>query len=91
MPNIALAASQGLQRLIEHVSGELDPVALEAIAGAAEVASRMKSTVDLWFAQNATFKLLQRMPELRRRAGAEPAIGQLERLAKALRLAVPHG
>ena len=44
----------------------------------------MKSQVDLWFAQNATWRLLQRMPELR---GTKP--GQdLERLAKALRLAV---
>ena len=54
----------------------------------------MKSAVDLWFAQNATWRLLERLPELRKRAAAgDPAAtraaSDLERLAKALRIAVP--
>jgi uncharacterized protein DUF3536/glycosyl hydrolase family 57 len=96
-PEIALAASEGLRRLIERVvaaAGELDGVALDAIARAAEVATRMRSSVDLWFAQNATWRLLDRLPDLRRRAAAGDelsgqAAGNLERLARALRLAVP--
>jgi len=88
-PEIALAASEGLRRLLERVAadGELDPIALETCARAVEVAARMRSAVDLWFAQNATFKLLERLPELRRRGDA--TAGDLERLARALRLAVP--
>jgi hypothetical protein len=95
-PEIALAASEGLRRLIDRVAadGELDPTALDAVARAAEVAARMKSAVDLWFAQNATWRLIGRLPDLRRRgaagdtAAAAAAI-DLERLARALRLAVP--
>jgi response regulator of citrate/malate metabolism len=54
----------------------------------------MKSSVDLWFAQNATFRLLQRLPELRQRGktgdvNALTAASDLERLARSLRLAVP--
>ncbi|HEU0034841.1 MAG TPA: DUF3536 domain-containing protein [Kofleriaceae bacterium] len=96
-PEIALAASEGLRRLIERVGrpdGELDTVALDTIARAAEVASRMKSAVDLWYAQNATFKLLERLPALRTRAQAgdetaSAAAADLQRLAGALRIAVP--
>jgi hypothetical protein len=56
----------------------------------------MKSPVDLWFAQNATFRLLDRMRELRELALGGDAVaaicvGNLERLAHALRLAVPRG
>jgi Domain of unknown function (DUF3536)/Glycosyl hydrolase family 57 len=95
-PEIALAASEGLRRLIDQVAapdGTLDVVALEALARAAEVATRMKSEVDLWFAQNATWRLLDRLPDLRRRGNAgDEALAQtaanLERLARALRLAV---
>jgi hypothetical protein len=95
-PEIALAASEGLRRLIERVvapDGTLDAAALETIARAAEVATRMRSAVDLWFAQNATSRLLDRLPDLRRRAQAgDDAAGQvashLERLARALRLSV---
>jgi hypothetical protein len=96
-PEIALAASEGLRRLIDQLAaspdGTLDPVALDTLARAAEVAVRMKSAVDLWFAQNATWRLLDRMPELRRRAGAgeriaAQAAADLERLARALRLSV---
>lgn len=95
-PEIALAASEGLRRLIEAVAadGTVDPMALEAIARAAEVAVRMKTPVDLWFAQNATWRLLARMPQLRERktsgdVAAAQAVSELERLARALRLAVP--
>jgi hypothetical protein len=74
--------------------GELDAAALETVARAAEVATRMKSGVDLWFVENATFQLLRRLPELRRRAGAGDVVarqlaGDLERLAQALRIAAP--
>ena len=95
-PEIALAASDGLRRLIERVAapdGTLDGAALDTIARAAEAASRMRSGVDLWFAQNATWRLLDRLPDLRRRgaagdeASAHAAVN-LERLARALRLAV---
>jgi len=95
-PEIALAASEGLRRLIERVvtpEGDLDGVALDAIARAAEIATRMRSSVDLWFAQNATWRLLDRLPDLRRRGQAgddssAQAAASLERLARALRLAV---
>ncbi|HEY1555882.1 MAG TPA: DUF3536 domain-containing protein [Kofleriaceae bacterium] len=96
-PEIALAASEGLRRLIERVAespdGAIDPAALETVARAADVAARMKSGVDLWFAQNATWRLLARMPELRRSAiggdaTATRAVSDLERLAHALQLAV---
>jgi hypothetical protein len=94
-PEIALAASEGLRRLIDGVvaaDGTLDAGALETVTRATEVASRMKSAVDLWFAQNATWRLLDRLPELRRRGAAgdeasAQAADHLERLARALRLA----
>ncbi|MBS1121163.1 MAG: glycoside hydrolase family 57 [Deltaproteobacteria bacterium] len=96
-PEIALAASEGLRRLIDRLivtDGELDPHALETVARAADVASRMKSAVDLWFVQNATFRLIERLPALRRRGHAGEAkaarlAADLERLAGALGLAVP--
>ncbi|HEY6033758.1 MAG TPA: DUF3536 domain-containing protein, partial [Kofleriaceae bacterium] len=95
-PEIALAASEGLRRLIDQVAadGELDAMALETVARAAEITARMRSVVDLWFAQNATFRLLDRLPELRGRARAGDALAMkaaqdLERLAHSLRLAVP--
>jgi hypothetical protein len=95
-PEIALAASEGLRRLIDRVAapdGTLDAAALDTVARVAEVATRMRSAVDLWFAQNATWRLLDRLPDLRRRAaagdeGAAQSLVNLERLARALRLAV---
>jgi hypothetical protein len=95
-PEIALAASEGLRGIIDRVAapdGTLDVTALETVARAAEVAIRMRSAVDLWFAQNATWRLLDRLPDLRRRAQAGDEISahaaaNLERLARALRLAV---
>jgi hypothetical protein len=95
-PEIALAASEGLRRLIDRVAsegGELDAQALETLARAAEVAGRMKTKVDLWFAQNATFGLLSRLPGLRERGkagdtAAASLAADLERLAGALRLSV---
>jgi hypothetical protein len=95
-PEIALAASEGLRRLIDRVAapdGTLDVAALETVARAAEVATRMRSAVDLWFAQNATWRLIGRLPDLRRRAAASDdeaahAAAHLERLARALGLAV---
>jgi hypothetical protein len=95
-PEVALAATDGLRRLIDRLSGpdgELDSGAVETVARAAEVAARMKTAPDLWFAQNATFRLLERLPGLRRRAAdgdgvALGLVGDLERLATALRLAI---
>jgi hypothetical protein len=95
-PEIALAASEGLRQLIDRVAapdGTLDVAALETVARAAEIATRMRSAVDLWFAQNATWRLLDRLPDLRHRAAAgdatsAAAAADLERLARALRLAV---
>jgi hypothetical protein len=89
-PEIALAASEGLRRLIERLSdGDgFDPALLDTVARAAEVAARMKSSVDLWFAQNATWKLLDRLPALRA-AGDREIAENLVKLARALRLAVP--
>jgi len=93
---VAHAASEGLRRLIDQIErpdGTLDAAALDIVARAAEVATRMKTPVDLWFAQNATFRLLARLPDLRKHAHAGDAIaaqsvGDLERLASALRIAV---
>ncbi|HLL21377.1 MAG TPA: DUF3536 domain-containing protein [Kofleriaceae bacterium] len=93
---VAHAASEGLRRLIdqiERIDGTLDATALDTVARAAEVASRMRTPVDLWFAQNATFRLLERLPALRAQAAtgdalAEQSARDLERLASALRLAV---
>jgi hypothetical protein len=95
-PEIALAASEGLRGLIDRVAapdGTLDLAALETVARAAEVAIRMRSAVDLWFAQNVTWRLLDRLPDLWRRARAGDEISahaaaNLERLARALRLVV---
>lgn len=89
-PEIALAASDQLHALIDRLTlptGELDPDALDTAARAAEIAARMRSGVDLWFAQNATFRLLAQLPALRA-AGDTRAVADLERLARALRLRV---
>ncbi len=93
---IALAASEGLRTLIDRVAatGDPDPNALETVARAAEVAGRMKSNVDLWHAQNATWRLLEKLPSLRARAKhgdarCAQAASELERLARSLRLSVP--
>ena len=93
---VAHAASEGLRRLtsqIEREDGTLDAQALDTVTRAAEVAARMKTPVDLWFAQNATFRLLSRLPELRKRAAdgdatAAQSVVDLERLASALDIAV---
>jgi hypothetical protein len=95
-PEIALAASEGLRRVLDRVAapdGTLDLAALDTVARAAEVATRMRSAVDLWFAQNAAWRLVDRLPDLRRRARAgdelaQQAVDGLERLARALRIAV---
>lgn len=97
VPEIALAASEAMRRLLERAlgaGGALDTEVLDAVARGAEVAAVMKSAVDLWFAQNATARLLERLPALRAHAaGGDAAAGlavtSLERLARALRLALP--
>jgi hypothetical protein len=55
----------------------------------------MRSGVDLWFAQNGTFRLLRRMPELRRQAAAGDLKAarlaeDLQRLATTLQIAAPR-
>lgn len=92
---IALAASESLRRLTDRVAagGELDGPVLETVAAAAEIAVQMKSSVDLWFAQNTTWRLLERLADLRTRGKTDPVAAKLAadlvRLARALRLAVP--
>ncbi|MBL0220908.1 MAG: DUF3536 domain-containing protein [Myxococcales bacterium] len=94
-PEIALAASEALVVLLDRVVGEgeeVDLAVLEIVTAAAEVASRMRSAVDLWNAQNATWRLLARLPELHQRSAAGDvdaarAAAGLERLAGTLRLA----
>ena len=93
---VAHAASEGLRRLIDRIErpdGSLDETALDTVSRAAEVAARMKTPVDLWFAQNATFRLLARLPDLRRCVAsgdliAARCVADLERLACALNIAV---
>jgi hypothetical protein len=90
-PEIALAASDTLRRLMDRLEAEPDDEeALDAAARGVEVAARMKSSVDLWRAQNTTWRLLRRLPALR--AGDAAALERaatLERLARALKLQVP--
>lgn len=93
---IALAASEGLRILLEGVvqdDGEIDLAVLDTVIAAAEVAARMRSAVDLWTAQNMTWRLLDRLPALAHRAeagdgSAARAAAGLEKLAGTLRLAV---
>ncbi|MBA3459621.1 MAG: DUF3536 domain-containing protein [Deltaproteobacteria bacterium] len=95
-PEIALAASEALRVLlarIDSADGELDLDVLDTVNAAAEVAARMRSSVDLWNAQNATWRLLSRIPGLQQRSKAgDQAAGKglaaLEKLAGTLRLAV---
>ncbi|MBL9017073.1 MAG: DUF3536 domain-containing protein [Myxococcales bacterium] len=94
-PEIALAASEGLRLLLARIEddGQLDAEVLEMVNAAAEVATRMKSSVDLWSAQNVTWRLLRRLPDLRGKQGdgvTARAAAALERLAGTLRLAVPR-
>ncbi len=94
-PEIALAASEALVVLLDRVVGageEVDLAVLDTVIAAAEVASRMRSVVDLWNAQNATWRLLARLPGLQQRsamgdADAARAAAGLEKLAGTLRLA----
>ncbi len=95
-PEIALAASEALGLLLERVVGdgsELDAVLLDAVTAAADVAAKMRSAVDMWNAQNATWRLLKRLSELKGKAAMGDAIAGraaagIERLAGILRLAV---
>lgn len=94
-PEIALAASEALGLLLDRVAdgSEIDAALLDSVAAAADVAAHMRSAVDLWNAQNATWRLLARMPDLRTKAAAGDAVagravGGLEKLAGILRLSV---
>jgi hypothetical protein len=95
-PEIALAASEALGLLLERVVGdgsEIDAVLLDTVTAAADVAAKMRSAVDMWNAQNATWRLLKRLAELKGKAAlgdtsAGRAAAGLEKLAGILRLAV---
>lgn len=95
-PEIALAASEALGLLLERVVGdgsEVDAVLLDTVTAAADVAAKMRSAVDMWNAQNATWRLLKRLAELKGKAAlgdamAGRAAAGLEKLAGILRLAV---
>ncbi len=95
-PEIALAASEALGVLLQRVVGdgsEVDAVLIDTATAAADVASKMRSAVDMWNAQNATWRLLGRLSELRGKAAsgdvmAGRAAAGLEKLAGILRLAV---
>jgi hypothetical protein len=75
---------------VARADGELDLALLDVVVAAAEVAARMRSAVDLWNAQNATYKLLSRLPALHQRAdeAAQRGAAGLEKLAGILKIAV---
>ncbi|MEZ4404099.1 MAG: DUF3536 domain-containing protein [Kofleriaceae bacterium] len=90
---VAYLAGAALHRAIEQIADE-DPVALERLARLAEVAVQMRSTVDLWDAQNATWRLARAAgPRWRAAATAGDAeagrrLRALTRLAAAIRVRV---
>ena len=71
-PEIPLAANEVLRRLIDQVAapdGTLDVGrSRSSPVPPTEAATRMWSEVGLWFAQNATWRLVDRLPDLRRPA-----------------------
>jgi alpha-amylase/alpha-mannosidase (GH57 family) len=95
-PEIAYAAGLALARVMDALAAEPeDAETLGAVARLAAVAARMKSEVDLWHAQNATFTLVERHLAAWRSAAATGddraarAAEELVRLAAAVRIAVP--
>src|SRR5204863_9405562 len=92
-PEVAYAAGTALAGVVDRVVAHPDDVALlEAAARAAEVASRMRSPVDLWHAQNACMRLLEQRLAAWRAAGDPASASKLRwltQLALALRLAIP--
>ena len=92
-PEVAYAAGLALAGLVDRLVAHPDDVAtLEAAARAAEVASRMRSPVDLWFAQNRGIRLVETHLAAWRAAGDPASTAKarwLTQLAAALRLATP--
>jgi alpha-amylase/alpha-mannosidase (GH57 family) len=92
---IAYAAGGALHRAIDRViEAPGDVAALEGAARAAEIASRMRSRVDLWHAQNAAWRLAdEHLPGWRAAAATDPDAASrlrwLENLTAALRLGQP--
>jgi len=94
-PEIAYAAGLALARVMDRLTAEPSDVELlGAVARLAAVAARMKSEVDLWHAQNATFHLVERhLAAWRASSASDPRAAKLAaelvRLADAVRIAVP--
>jgi hypothetical protein len=88
-PDVAYAAGEALHRVVDRLIAKPDDVAaLESAARAAEVAVRMKSRVDLWRAQNACWKLVEKkLATWRADPGAAAKAKHLVALAQALRIA----
>jgi hypothetical protein len=92
-PEVAYAAGVALGRVVDRLVAHPDDVGLlEAAARAADVASRMRSAVDLWHAQNACMRLVEQRLAGWRAAGDPASAAKLKwlvQLATALRLAIP--
>jgi hypothetical protein len=92
-PEVAYAAGIALGRVVDRLVARPDDItALEAAARAADVASRMRSPVDLWHAQNACMRLVEQRLIAWRTAGDPASTTKarwLTQLANALRLATP--
>jgi hypothetical protein len=92
-PEVAYAAGSALATVVDRLVAHPDDLALlEAAARAAEVASRMRSPVDLWHAQNAGMRLVEQRLAVWRTAGDTISTAKarwLTQLAGALRLAIP--
>jgi hypothetical protein len=94
-PAIAYAAGIALHRLIEQIfAAPDDPAPVERLARMAGIAAQMRSTVDLWDAQNAAWRIReQRLPAWRARAAAgdaeaERLVAAFVRLATAIKVGV---
>jgi hypothetical protein len=92
-PEVAFAAAGALAALVERLIDHPDDLgALESAARGAEVASRMRTPVDLWRVQNAGMKLVERhlAPWRTAAAAGDPAAELrarwLTQLAAALKL-----
>jgi hypothetical protein len=90
-PEVAYAAGLALARAVDTLVGapeQLSPEMIASVGKLATIAARMKSEVDLWHAQNATFRLVERHLAAWRAAGDRKA-EELARLAAAVRIATP--
>jgi hypothetical protein len=91
-PEIAYAAGLALARAMDTLVAApeaLSPETISSVGKLATIAARMKSEVDLWHAQNATFQLVERHLAAWRAAGETRKADELSRLAAAVRIATP--